>query len=195
MPSNNIELEAKALLNKKEYEKLLKSLPFDEKVKNQQNYFLETDDRLLSKYQMMIRLRKREDKYKLTLKAPLGEGLLDKSQVISDEEANSLITNSIFPRGDVQSFLEMLHIDPDTLHIVAELETERRECQYHGCEIDISKNTYSGKVDYELECDSDSALTSQNTIKEICDQFQVEYKPNNLSKELRALGAVDKKKK
>ncbi len=190
MSSNNIEIEAKVLLSKKDYQKLLENLPFEEKVKIQKNYFLDSPDRIMRKYGMTMRLRQREGQNKLTMKAPLAEGLLDKSQSLSDSEADSLIQNNLFPRGDIQDFLDILHIDVSKFLILAELTTERRECTYDGFEINISKNTYSDCVDYELECDSDSVSNSQNTLREICNRYHIEYKINTLSKETRAINAA-----
>ena len=190
MSSNNIEIEAKVLLSKKDYLKLLENIAFDEQIKVQKNFFLDSDDRVLKKYGMIVRLRQREGKNKFTMKAPLAEGLLDKSQTLTDQEAENLIKSNLFPRGDVADFLDVLHINPDNLHILAELTTERREGVYEGFDINISKNSYSGIVDYELECDSDSAMNSKNTLREICDQYHIEYKPNNLSKETRAINAA-----
>lgn len=190
MSSNNIEIEAKVLLSKKDYQKLLENLPFGEKVKIQKNYFLDSTDRVMKKYGMTMRLRQREGQNKLTMKAPLAEGLLDKSQALSESEAESLIQNNLFPRGDIQDFLDILHIDVSKFRILAELTTERRECSYDGFEINISKNIYSDSVDYELECDSDSVNNSQNTLREICDRYHIEYKINTLSKETRAINAA-----
>lgn len=193
MSSNNIELEAKALLSKKDYEKLLKNIAFDQHVKIQQNYYLDSEDRELKKYGIMIRLRRRDDRNKLTMKAPLGEGLLEKSQMLSDKEAEALIQYNQFPRGEVSDFLDILHIDPSTFKILAELTTERRTSVYEGYDINISKNTYADVTDYELECDTDSAYNSKNEIKRICDRFSIEYKENTLSKENRAIAATLKK--
>lgn len=193
MSSNNIELEAKALLSKKDYEKLLKNIAFDQHVKIQQNYYLDSEDRELKKYGIMIRLRRRDDRNKLTMKAPLGEGLLEKSQMLADKEAEALIQYNQFPRGEVSDFLDILHIDPSTFKILAELTTERRTSVYEGYDINISKNTYADVTDYELECDTDSAYNSKNEIKRICDRFSIEYKENTLSKENRAIAATLKK--
>ena len=194
MSSNNIEIEAKVLLSKKDYERLLANIPFNPQVKVQENYFLDSEDRELKKYGMLVRLRRREGRNKLTMKAPLSEGLLDKSQMLTDEETNALLENNIFPRGDILDFLEILHIDSSRFQILAELTTERYEGIYEGFEINISKNIYSGTVDYELECDSDSAFNSQNTLKSLCDHFDIKYEPNVLSKETRAINAAQKAK-
>ena len=194
MSSNNIEIEAKVLLSKKDYERLLANIPFNPQVKVQENYFLDSEDRELKKYGMLVRLRRREGRNKLTMKAPLSEGLLDKSQMLTDEETNALLENNIFPRGDILDFLEILHIDSARFQVLAELTTERYEGIYEGFEINISKNIYSGTVDYELECDSDSAFNSQNTLSSLCDQFDIKYEPNVLSKETRAINAAQKAK-
>ena len=194
MSSNNIEIEAKVLLSKKDYERLLANIPFNPQVKIQENYFLDSEDRELKKYGMLVRLRRREGRNKLTMKAPLSEGLLDKSQMLTDEETNALLENNIFPRGDILDFLEILHIDSARFQVLAELTTERYEGIYEGFEINISKNIYSGTVDYELECDSDSAFNSQNTLRSLCDHFDIKYEPNVLSKETRAINAAQKAK-
>lgn len=195
MSSNNIEIEAKVLLNKRDYEKLIKQLPFNEEVKVQKNYYLDSEDRVLKKYGIIVRLRQREDRNKLTLKAPLSEGLLDKSQMLTDKDATALIKSNLFPRGDISDFLDILHIDPAKLKILAELTTERREAAYGTSSINISKNTYMDKVDYELECDSDSALNSQSVLRNICDKYKIDYVPNLLSKETRAINATLSAKK
>ena len=194
MSSNNIEIEAKVLLSKKDYERLLANIPFNPQVKVQENYFLDSEDRELKKYGMLVRLRRREGRNKLTMKAPLSEGLLDKSQMLTDEETNARLENNIFPRGDILDFLEILHIDSARFQVLAELTTERYEGIYEGFEINISKNIYSGTVDYELECDSDSAFNSQNTLRSLCDHFDIKYEPNVLSKETRAINAAQKAK-
>ena len=114
--------------------------------------------------------------------------------MLTDEETNALLENNIFPRGDILDFLEILHIDSARFQVLAELTTERYEGIYEGFEINISKNIYSGTVDYELECDSDSAFNSQNTLRSLCDHFDIKYEPNVLSKETRAINAAQKAK-
>ncbi len=190
MASNNIEIEAKVLLSKRDYLKLLENMTFNDQVKIQKNYYLDSKDRVLKKYGMAIRLRQREGKNKLTLKAPLAEGLLTKNQDLSDDEANALINNNLFPRGDISDFLDILNIDVNKLLILAQLTTERKEGTYEGLDINISKNTYSDTVDYELECDSDSVTNSQNALKDLCQEYRIEYKINTVSKESRAINAA-----
>lgn len=190
MASNKIEIESKILLSKKDYDRLVSKLGFGDKEIVQTNYYRDSKDRQLKKYGRVRRLRKTQDEYVLTRKAPLSEGLLEKTQVLSAKDAESLISHNVFPRGDISDFLETLHISASGLSILAELTTHRREATFKDTELDISKNEYGKHVDYELECDSDSAVKSQNTLQEICTNFDIEFKLNNLSKETRAINAA-----
>ena len=70
MSSNNIEIEAKVLLSKKDYERLLANIPFNPQVKVQENYFLDSEDRELKKYGMLVRLRRREGRNPLLYEYP-----------------------------------------------------------------------------------------------------------------------------
>ncbi|MFA6625005.1 MAG: CYTH domain-containing protein [Bacilli bacterium] len=190
MASNNIEIESKVLLSKSDYEKIIVKLNFGNKNIVQTNYYLDSEDRDLKNYGMVLRVRKTVDVVKLTMKAPMSEGLLEKNQVLNEKESSALLDHDIFPRGDIHDFLEILHIDPSTLKVLANLTTERKEIQYQDTMLDVSKNTYSGKVDYELECDSDSTLKSQGTLRDICSDLDIEFKLNTLSKETRAINAA-----
>lgn len=187
MASNNIEIEAKVLLKRIDYEKLKKNLEFIPAVKIQSNYYLDSNDRVLKKYGMIVRLRTREGNAKLTLKAPLSEGLLEKNQSMSLQEATNMIRSNKIPEGEIRDFLETLHINPESLSILAELITERREGVYNETKINISKNTYGDTIDYEIECDSDSKTKSEKTLEEICVKFKIPFQINTVSKEERAI--------
>ena len=121
------------------------------------------------------------------MKAPLSEGLLEKTQPMTLQEATDMIRNNRVPEGEVKDFLETLHIDPNSLTILAELTTERREGTYEGTKINISKNTYGDTIDYEIECDSDSKSKSEKTLEELCTKFKIPFKINEISKEDRAI--------
>lgn len=195
MSSNNIEIESKVLLSKGDADRIIRKLHFPEKEIVQTNYYLDSDERILKKYDMILRVREENDIIQLTMKAPLSEGLLEKNQRLTTDETDALINRNIFPRGDISEFLEILHIDPASLKVLANLTTHRRAISYLGTKLDISKNVYSGKTDYELECDSDSALKSQNTLKDVCEDFNIPFKLNTISKENRAIAAALGEKK
>ncbi len=187
MTSTNIEIEAKILLSKQDHDKLIKSLNFPEERLKQTNYYFDSKDQILKKFNMILRIRQTDGKYVLTMKAPLSEGLLEKNQNLSDGEAINLIDHNVFPNGEIDEFLNMLQIDPKSMVLLATLTTSRRFVKYNDTKLDLSQNSYGDKIDYELECDSDSAILSQKTLKEICQKNGIAYVPNTLSKEQRAI--------
>lgn len=190
MSSNNIEIESKVLLSKSDYDKIIRRMNFTAPDLIQTNYYLDSEDRILKKYEMILRLRETNGEYTFTLKAPLSEGLLEKNQNLSEKDAKALIEGNLFPRGEIADFLEMLQIEASDLKILATLTTSRKVMNYKGTSLDISKNTYEGKVDYELECDADSAYKSQSMLRQICSAFDVPYELNTVSKENRAISAA-----
>lgn len=190
MSSTNIEIEAKVLLSKENYDKLVKGLKFPEERTKQTNYYFDSNDQILKKYGMILRIRETDKKFVFTMKAPLSEGLLEKNQNLSDRQAEDLIDHNIFPEGDIKNFLDILQIDSGKLHVLATLTTARRHIEYKNTKVDISQNTYGNHVDYELECDSDSSFRSKDTIKEICGNYGIRYSLNKVSKEERAITAA-----
>ncbi len=193
MSNTNIEIEAKMLLSKTDYDTLVKELHFSEEKIKQTNYYFDSKDQVLKKYGMILRIRNSSKQYVLTMKAPLSEGLLEKNQNLSEKEAEDLIDHNIFPNGDIANFLDMLQIDASSLIVLATLTTVRKHAEYNSTKLDISQNTYGSKVDYELECDSDSAIRSQETLKEICKTYKIRFSPNTISKEQRAIAQALKK--
>ncbi|MBQ8143075.1 MAG: CYTH domain-containing protein [Bacilli bacterium] len=190
MSSNNIEIESKVLLSKADYEKIVRRMNFPENDQVQTNYYMDSDERILKKYGMILRIRQSGEVFVFTMKAPLSEGLLEKNQNLTEKEADSLINHGLFPRGEIQDFLEMLQIKPASLKVLATLTTTRKIMDFKGTTLDISKNVYGNRVDYELECDSDSAIRSETMLKNICEQFDIRFKLNTLSKENRAINAA-----
>lgn len=190
MASNNIEIEAKVLLSEEDYRKVVSYLQLSGETISQTNYYLDSAERTLKHYGMILRIREVKGQFTLTMKAPMAEGLLEKNQILTGPIAQKLIDENIFPEGDIKDFLDVLHIPVSSLKILAQLTTEREEMDYRDTVIDVSKNTYFGKVDYELECDSDSALKSQETLKALCAEIGVPFVLNDLSKETRAINAA-----
>lgn len=193
MSSTNIEIEAKILLNKNDYDTLVRELNFTDDDVKQTNYYFDSQEQILKKYGMILRIRNTDKKYVFTMKAPLSEGLLEKNQNLTEKQAEDLIDHNIFPEGEIANFLDMLQIDASSLLVLATLTTSRKRTAYNNTKLDISKNVYGNKIDYELECDSDSAIRSQSTLKDICAKYKIHYALNTISKEQRAITQALKK--
>ena len=131
--SNNIEIEGKILVTETEFESLLKYFKrTDEDKIVQINHYIDSQDQQLRKLGFALRIREKINRYVLTLKTPLSEGLLEKDQDISKEVYKSFKYENKFPDGSIKNFLLMLGLNVDSLSIVTSLKTERYDIDYNG---------------------------------------------------------------
>lgn len=186
--STNIEIEAKILVNEKEFNQLKTLLQIDEKLKvTQTNYYVDDQKGSLRSYGFALRIRELAQTYTLTLKSPMAEGTLEKNQQISKEAYLALQNQSIFPVGLIKDFLEMFGFDTSTLKIITFLKTDRYETKFEGRHVCLDKNTYHGLVDYEIESEESSLKNAAETLKLLCEKANIEYKANQISKYARAI--------
>ena len=148
--SNAIEIEAKALISKADYLKLIQKYK-DNPRYMQTNYYIDTEDRLLAKSGIALRVREKQGVYELTLKTPLSQGLLEKNAPITMNEFATFRDFGDFPKGDTARFLTMLDFDVKQLQILTSLSTERIDIELDGGLLSIDRNAYSGHTDYEVE--------------------------------------------
>ena len=77
--ATNIEIEAKVLINKDEYNRIVRKLQKNIlKDKVQVNYYIDTKDFQLKNAGIGLRVRALNNEYVMTLKVPMSEGLLEK---------------------------------------------------------------------------------------------------------------------
>jgi uncharacterized protein YjbK len=108
--SNAIEIEAKALVKKNEYEKIVAFF------KDYPSYIKPTTTSMMRKTSsakkgIALRVREKGGLYEMTLKTPLSQGLLEKNCVWTKDKFVDFKENGIFPEGDIKRFLTMLDID------------------------------------------------------------------------------------
>jgi uncharacterized protein YjbK len=186
--STNIEIEAKILVNEKEFNQLKSLLKIDEKLKvTQTNYYVDDQKGSLRGYGFALRIRELGQTYTLTLKSPMAEGTLEKNQQINRDAYLALQQKSIFPTGLIKDFLEMFGFDTATFKIITQLTTDRYETTFDGRHVCLDKNQYHGLVDYEIESEESSLKNAAETLKLLCEKAKIEYKPNHISKYARAI--------
>jgi Uncharacterized protein conserved in bacteria len=192
--ATNIEIEAKCLLSKENYEKVIKTFKADKYNKGKQtNYYIDTNNLTLKKLGIGLRIREKED-FVITLKAPMAEGLLEKNEQISWKDYEDFRDNGVFPPSSIEDFIKMLGIDPRDLKIQTRLTTERIEIpefENRGL-FSIDRNSYNGIVDYELELEGNSLEQAKLNLKAICEEAKVPYEDNLKSKQSRALETIKK---
>lgn len=192
--SNTIEIEAKALVSKKDYEKLaLKYMKFG--VYTQTNHYIDSQDGVLSKEKLALRIREKGNRFEMTLKVPLSQGLLEKNCVWAKETFKDFRDNKIFPDGDIKKMLTMLGIDTSKLGIQTSLVTDRIDVPYENGKLSIDKNCYSGLVDYEVELEHNNEGDAEKYLAQFLQENEVEFTPNKKSKTVRAIEAFRAKKK
>ncbi len=186
--STNIEIEAKILVNEKEFNQLKSLLQIDEKMKvTQTNYYVDDPKGSLRSYGFALRIRELGQTYTLTLKSPMAEGTLEKNQQITREAYLALQNKSIFPSGLIKDFLEMFGFVTSTLKIITFLTTDRYETTFEGRHVSLDKNHYHGLVDFEIESEESSLKNAAETLKLLCEKANIVYKANHISKYARAI--------
>lgn len=192
--SSNIEIEAKVLLLKDEYNAIIEKLNLQKyrKIK-QTNHYIDTPDRYLKKNGIALRIREKDEEFELTLKTPLSEGLLEKNENISWRDFENLSERQIFPDGNIRKFLLILGVKVSDLKVLTSLCTERIHVEFEGFELALDKNIYSNIVDYELEVESSSIERAQQEIENILNECDIKnFSFNKVSKQARALNALEK---
>ena len=194
--SSNIEIEAKVLLLKDEYNAIIETLNLQKyrKIK-QTNHYIDTPDRYLKKNGIALRIREKDEEFELTLKTPLSEGLLEKNENISWRDFENLSERQIFPDGNIRKFLLILGVKVSDLKVLTSLCTERIHVEFEGFGLALDKNIYSNIVDYELEVESSSIERAQQEIENILNECDIKnFSFNKVSKQARALHALEKER-
>ena len=184
--NSTIEIEAKVLLTKEQYDTIVSYLGLERYRKSKQiNYYIDSKDQILRKNEVVLRIREKDD-FELTFKAPLSEGLLEKDQIISWRDYERYQRDGIFPSGEIKTFLQTLGFNVEELEIISTLETLRIRYTLEDATLCLDESHYNGQVDYELEMAASSMEHAQELIEKVLKEVGItEFKFNTLSKQSR----------
>jgi uncharacterized protein YjbK len=189
--STNVEIEAKILVTAPEFRRLFTFLGVNPKDAIRQiNYYIDTPDSQLRSFGFGLRIRERLGEYTLTLKSPLAEGTLEKNQTLTSESYDKLAESGLFPAGPVHDFLALLGFPIKELRIITSLTTHRLETTYQGRHLALDRNEFSRQEDFEIESEQSAVSLAAETLKNLCREAKIEYRPNQISKHARALKAL-----
>lgn len=180
--AKEIEIEAKNLLTKQEFDTLIKAFslkPTD--FLSQTNHYFETSDFSLKKQHSALRIREKDKQFTLTLKQPHHVGLMETNQTITKEDKEQLIENRIFPIGEVKDALLASGIPLEQLLLLGSLTTSRAEFSYEDGTLFLDHSYYLGKEDYELEYEGNDAKAVQQTFTKLLETFHIP-KRNTINK-------------
>ena len=189
--SNAIEIEAKALVSQEEYRALCKAFPNCERYR-QTNYYIDSEDRVLLKEGIALRIREKDGVYELTLKTPLSQGLLEKTNNITMNQFAMLRDFEEFPDADLKRFLIMLDIDVSSLKILCSMTTERIDVPYKGGLLSLDRNSYNGVIDFEIEFEYNNMAEAEATLLELLKENNVKAPLSSASKFHRAMASLKK---
>ncbi|WP_337017352.1 CYTH domain-containing protein [Oceanobacillus massiliensis] len=171
--TQEIEIEYKNLLLKKEFEQLLNSLPFPEQGKKQINHYFETDDLSLKANGCALRIREKGGKYQLTLKEPHPDGLLETHDSLTEQEARNWLEGNIITKEHTSKQMQKKGVSIDNLKYFGSLTTLRREAAYEGVLLVLDHSHYHNQEDFEFELEAPSKETGSNVFNQILKDHQI----------------------
>jgi uncharacterized protein YjbK len=187
--TQEIEIEYKNILTKKEFELLLNTLPFSIEGKTQTNYYFETKDFRLKENGAALRIREKQGAYQLTLKEPNETGLLETHDTLSEEEVDKWLSGKPIAKEHTQKQLDKWNITPSTLTYFGALTTVRREIPYRDVLLVLDYSTYNGQADYELELEAPSEEVGRSVFQSLLKQFAIPERktPNKIQRFFQSL--------
>lgn len=148
-----IEIEFKNLLTESEFIKICQHFSINEQdFKVQVNHYFDTTDFTLKNHHSALRIREKNEKFVLTLKQPAHEGLLETHEVLTIEEAQSMISNQKIFEGSITNIIQKdFNIPVSELTFFGSLKTKRAEINYKDGILVLDHSSYLNKEDHELE--------------------------------------------
>lgn len=174
--AQEIEIEYKVLLTKKEYENIASSLPFPTNSVNQVNYYFETKQFDFKKQHSALRVREKNNKYTLTLKQPHVEGILETHDKITEEEYKNWLNGNPTPTVHVGKQLDYMEIPIEQIKYFGSLSTERKSFKAEDILYVLDKSTYNGKIDYELEIEAPSQEKGREAFNQLIQNYRITRK-------------------
>lgn len=172
--SQNIEIEFKNLLTKQEFEKLVNHFKLDDAdFFTQENHYFDTPDFALKEQASALRIRKKGEKYELTLKQPYQDALLETNESLEPLAAEKMFESGTISNKTIKGLIEKMHIDPDRIQYFGSLSTKRAEVEYENGLIVIDNSFYLNIEDFELEYEVSNRKEGQKKFTALLEQLEI----------------------
>lgn len=168
-----LEIEYKALIDKDTYEKIKAHYTWDY-IKEQINYYYFDSAGELSRRHIMVRVREKDDKYKVQVKAHKNPG--EALQIC--EETEFPIT-SLPETISSEDALRYTGIKTGELSLLGNLITLRHSLmRYENVEICLDRSEYLDRIDYEIEVEYTGEFPPElmDELKELGVEFKEKSK-------------------
>lgn len=175
---NEIEIEFKALLNKNTYEELLKSIS-DAVTFKQVNHYFDTEDEILRRNKMALRVRVKDTCIKMTVKS-----LIDEEKALYNEisdflgncEVKRVLNNKVIESDIIIEYLKEQGIHATQFPKSNVFTTHRTVCQFDDHTLFLDETIYeNGITDYELEIESENYEDCKKSFHNYAQKYDLEH--------------------
>lgn len=172
------EFEARLLISEEQYFFIVTyymNLYPNQKFLQNTNVYYDTDDLYLRSQHITLRLRTINDvRSELTMKIKGEQGDEEINDGLSPKEAELLISQGVFPYGQVRNRLMLLPYSLEKYHSITTLYNRRLEIEFEDYLLVIDKNVYSDVTDYNIEIESKKDINhAKSVMKEYIEKFNL----------------------
>ena len=191
--SQEIEIEFKNNLTKKQYEELLSSFHIaDEMILRQTNHYFDTPTWHLKNQASGLRIRETKEKIVCTLKEKTSKHThLETTDVLTKEQAGSMLNGNAFLAPTVKEKLIQIKVPIDQLAVFGSLTTDRVEVPYMGGTLVFDHSFYLNRDDYEVEYEANNEKIGAQIFEDFLKKFNIEKQiaDKKIARFMRALNA------
>ena len=172
--NQEIEIECKNILTLEEFDSLVEAFSLTSgDFKLQVNHYFDTLDFSLKASSSALRIRVKGERYTLTLKQPARIGLLETHQPLTQQQANLLLTNGVFPAGDISTLIHQQGIDPTNIFYFGSLTTNRAELVFENGLLVLDHSHYLNTDDYEIEYEVSDEKAGQVIFNKLLKTYHI----------------------
>ncbi len=179
---HNLEIEFKTFITKEKYEELLKKFELENNVFVQTNHYFDTPNLDLEEEKVVLRIRQKQNNYKLTSKSHSEEGAHETHLLLNEHDANNMLRE-----GFDASIININY----NVYKISELSTYRVSTSYKNGIIFFDKSVYYGKTDYEIEYEADSIEQGEKDFETFLLEYDVPF-VKSIRKSSRAYAQINK---
>ncbi|MCH1626234.1 CYTH domain-containing protein [Ferdinandcohnia quinoae] len=172
--TQELEIEFKNMITEVEYKQLLSIFSvLDEQFVLQENFYFDTPHFSLKQQGMALRIREKHGTYTLTLKQPVERGLLETHQLLTVEQANTLLSGGKLIPGQIADIIGKFSIQTDEIEYFGSLKTRRAEFEYKNGLLVLDESSYLNFTDYEVEYEVTDEKIGQVYFHELLQAYKI----------------------
>lgn len=169
-----IEIELKNIVTKDEFIRIKNEFSIKENDFTKQiNHYFDSPTFNLKQLGCALRIRKKKNRFELTLKQPAEIGLLETNEIINEQLANKMITYGELPEGEIKNKLLQTNFPLDSIQYFGSLTTNRAEINYLDGLLVFDYSSYLNKNDYEIEYEVNDRIIGERNFQELMNRLNI----------------------